>query len=83
MENDYDSKNIDNFKHLLTIYPELYDMMADLSDRECDILKSNMGIDCPISSLEDIGVHFGLPSERVRQIRNKAIRRLLVRIQLS
>ena len=47
-----------------------------LKDREIIILKACFGIDQPERGLEEIGDQLGLTRERVRQIREKAIRKL-------
>jgi RNA polymerase primary sigma factor len=47
-----------------------------LQGRECDIIKSFFGIGCPVMTLEEIGEKFDLTRERVRQIKEKAIRKL-------
>jgi RNA polymerase primary sigma factor len=47
-----------------------------LSVRERDIIEAYFGINQPELTLEEIGVKFGLTRERVRQIKEKAIRRL-------
>lgn len=47
-----------------------------LTDRERDIIKLFFGISCHEMTLEEIGERFGLTRERVRQIKEKAIRRL-------
>ena len=47
-----------------------------LTDREKDIIKYFFGIGYPEMTLEEIGEKFGLTRERVRQIKEKAIRRL-------
>jgi RNA polymerase primary sigma factor len=49
---------------------------ATLTERERTILKLSFGIGVPEMSLEEIGEKFGLTRERVRQIKEKAIRRL-------
>jgi RNA polymerase primary sigma factor len=49
---------------------------STLTERERTILKLSFGIGVPEMSLEEIGDQFGLTRERVRQIREKAIRRL-------
>ncbi len=49
---------------------------ATLTERERTILKLSFGIGVPEMSLEEIGERFGLTRERVRQIKEKAIRRL-------
>ena len=48
-----------------------------LSEKEADVIKYYYGISSqPAMSLEEIGVSFGLTRERVRQIKEKGIRRL-------
>ena len=50
--------------------------LCQLYDRERDIIKMFFGIGCQEMTLEEIGVKFDLTRERVRQIKEKAIRRL-------
>jgi RNA polymerase primary sigma factor len=50
--------------------------LQQLQDRERDILKMFFGIGCQEMTLEEIGAKFDLTRERVRQIKEKAIRRL-------
>lgn len=50
--------------------------LMQLHDRERQILKLFFGIGCQEMTLEEIGVKFDLTRERVRQIKEKAIRRL-------
>jgi RNA polymerase primary sigma factor len=50
--------------------------LSTLSPREKSILQMSFGIGCQEMTLEEIGLHFGLTRERVRQIREKAIRQL-------
>lgn len=50
--------------------------LQQLTDRERDILKMFFGIGCQELTLEEIGAKFNLTRERVRQIKEKAIRRL-------
>ena len=47
-----------------------------LNERERDIIEMSFGIAQPEMTLEEIGARFGLTRERVRQIREKAIRKL-------
>lgn len=47
-----------------------------LNDRERDIIKMFFGLGMQEMTLEEIGSKFGLTRERVRQIKEKAIRRL-------
>ena len=50
--------------------------LRQLYDREREILKMFFGIGCQEMTLEEIGAKFDLTRERVRQIKEKAIRRL-------
>ena len=50
--------------------------LSTLTDREKDIIRMFFGIGCREMTLEEIGDKFGLTRERVRQIKEKAIRRL-------
>ena len=50
--------------------------LSTLTERERDIIKLFFGINCQEMTLEEIGEKFGLTRERVRQIKEKAIRRL-------
>jgi len=51
-------------------------LIFTLSDRERDIVKKFFGLGIPEMTLEEIGDEFGLTRERVRQIKEKAIRKL-------
>lgn len=55
---------------------EIERSLATLTDRERDIVKLFFGLGETEMTLEEIGEHFGLTRERVRQIKEKAIRRL-------
>ena len=55
---------------------EIERAQSPLTDREREIVKSFFGIGCQEMTLEEIGERFGLTRERVRQIKEKAIRRL-------
>lgn len=48
--------------------------LATLTERERDIIRLFFGINCQEMTLEEIGEKFGLTRERVRQIKEKAIR---------
>ena len=50
--------------------------LSTLPERERDIIKLFFGINTQEMTLEEIGEKFGLTRERVRQIKEKAIRRL-------
>ena len=56
---------------------EICNSLKSLSKRESEVLKLYYGLDCEHAlTLEDIGEKFHLTRERVRQIKEKAIRRL-------
>jgi RNA polymerase primary sigma factor len=55
---------------------EINRALSTLSERERDIVKMFFGIGRHEMTLEEIGDEFGLTRERVRQIKEKAIRRL-------
>ena len=50
--------------------------LRQLHDREREILKMFFGIGCQEMTLEEIGERLDLTRERVRQIKEKAIRKL-------
>ena len=55
---------------------EIGDMLKTLNERERRVVKAFYGIGEPELTLEEIGNKYGLTRERVRQIKEKAIRRL-------
>lgn len=55
---------------------EINNALKTLNDRERNIIEAFYGINGPELTLEEIGTKFGLTRERVRQIKEKAIRRL-------
>ena len=56
---------------------EIERILTTLSPREADIVRLYFGLNGKHAfSLEEIGEEFGLTRERVRQIKEKAIRRL-------
>ncbi len=55
---------------------EIERALSTLAQREREIIKSFFGIGCQEMTLEEIGERFGLTRERVRQIKEKAIRKL-------
>jgi RNA polymerase primary sigma factor len=76
MIND-DSPNADRVLMNESLSKEIERVLAHaLSDRERDIVKKFFGLGIPEMTLEEIGDEFGLTRERVRQIKEKAIRKL-------
>ncbi len=55
---------------------EIDRILDQLGDREAEVLRCFFGIGCPEMTLEEIGERTKLSRERVRQIKEKAIRRL-------
>lgn len=71
-----DSPNADNTLINESLSREVDRALATLTERERDIIKLFFGISTQEMTLEEIGERFGLTRERVRQIKEKAIRRL-------
>ena len=71
-----DSPNADKSLLNESLCREIERSLATLTERERDIIKYFFGISCQEMTLEEIGEKFGLTRERVRQIKEKAIRRL-------
>jgi len=55
---------------------EVQQVLTTLSSREAEVIKLYFGLDGTSLTLEEIGEKFNLTRERVRQIKEKAIRRL-------
>jgi RNA polymerase primary sigma factor len=76
LENN-DTPNTDNTLIHESLSKEIERSLSTLTDRERDVVKYFFGIGQNHSmSLEEIGAKFDLTRERVRQIKEKAIRRL-------
>ena len=71
-----DSPSADRVLVNESLNTEIERALSTLSSREREIIKSFFGIGCQEMTLEEIGERFGLTRERVRQIKEKAIRRL-------
>ena len=55
---------------------EIQNALSVLNERERNVIEASYGINSPELTLEEIGEKFGLTRERVRQIKEKAIRKL-------
>lgn len=55
---------------------EVQQVLSTLSQREAEVIKLYFGLETQCLTLEEIGEKFNLTRERVRQIKEKAIRRL-------
>ncbi|MDD7343279.1 MAG: RNA polymerase sigma factor RpoD/SigA [Bacteroidales bacterium] len=71
-----DSPMADQALNQESLSKEVERALDQLTPRERDILKMFFGIGCQEMTLEEIGAKFDLTRERVRQIKEKAIRRL-------
>jgi RNA polymerase primary sigma factor len=71
-----DSPNADRSLIQESLAKEINRALTTLTERESDIVRLFFGIGCQEMTLEEIGERFGLTRERVRQIKEKAIRRL-------
>jgi RNA polymerase primary sigma factor len=77
MENPNAEKTDEQIGHIESMKQEIERSLNTLTERQQEVLRLffGIGIDHPMS-LEDIGEHFSLTRERVRQIKDKAITRL-------
>ncbi|NQU80880.1 MAG: sigma-70 family RNA polymerase sigma factor [Bacteroidetes bacterium] len=71
-----DSPKADKLLLNESLIKEIDRSLSTLTERERDIIKLFFGIGIMEMTLEEIGEKFGLTRERVRQIKEKAIRRL-------
>ncbi len=70
------SRSTDSELILQSLKEEIRTALGVLNERERNILESYYGIDQPECTMDEIGKKYGLTRERVRQIREKAIRKL-------
>lgn len=71
-----DIPSTDNELVMESLREEISSALKTLNGREKDIIEAFFGINSPEMTLEEIGTKFGLTRERVRQIKEKAIRKL-------
>lgn len=71
-----DSPTADRQLVVESLKSEIQEVLKLLNERERNIIEAFFGINQKEMTLEEIGVKYGLTRERVRQIKEKAIRRL-------
>src|SRR5574344_322668 len=71
-----DSPMADKSLLLDSLREESNNALKNLKERERNVIEAFYGINQPEMTLEEIGTKYGLTRERVRQIKEKAIRRL-------
>ncbi len=71
-----DAPSTDRALVLESLRKEISRLLTILNDRERHVVEAFYGINQPELSMEEIGEKYGLSRERVRQIKEKAIRRL-------
>ena len=71
-----DSPMADRTLVMESLREEINRALQTLNEREKNIIEAFFGINQPEMTLEEIGEKYGLTRERVRQIKEKAIRRL-------
>lgn len=73
---DSDIPMADNELVIESLKKEIADALHTLNERERNVIECFYGINQPEMTLEEIGDRYGLTRERVRQIREKALRKL-------
>ncbi len=71
-----DAPEPDIMLEMESLRDEIKRALQTLNERERKVIVAFFGIDQPEMTLEEIGAQYGLTRERVRQIKEKAIRRL-------
>ena len=71
-----DTPTTDNALVLESLREEIAEALQTLNERERNVIEAFFGINQQEMTLEEIGDKYGLTRERVRQIKEKAIRRL-------
>jgi len=67
----------DNELMVDSLKTEIKNFLSQLTEREAEVIKLSYGIECEKSAtLEEIGEKFSLTRERIRQIKEKALRKL-------
>ena len=71
-----DAASTDNQLDLESLHKEIERVLETLDERDRKVIRAFYGIGEPELTLEEIGVKYNLTKERVRQIREKAIRKI-------
>lgn len=73
---DNEQLQADNWLDAESLATEMDRALQTLPEKEREILKMFYGISCQEKSLEEIGLRMGLSRERVRQIKEKALKKM-------
>ena len=73
---DTGSAPTDDHLNRESLRDDLETVLTVLNQRERDIVRMAFGLGCQELSLEEIGIRFDLTRERVRQVKEKAIRKM-------
>ena len=73
---DTGTPETDNALQQESLATEIERALSKLSERDSEIIRMFFGLNQPEKSLEEIADHFGLTRERVRQIKEKIIKKL-------
>lgn len=67
----------ENLSSKSTLLAEVESSLQSLDERKADILKRRMGWDQPPQTLEEVGQHYGVTRERIRQIESKTVKKII------
>lgn len=73
---DTGTPDTDNALNQESLATEIERALSKLSERDSEIIRMFFGLNQPEKSLDEIADHFGLTRERVRQIKEKIIKKL-------